>query len=158
MGIRKRKMANGAATAMEAGNVKHFPGYGVLGNETDDPAVRSPLTFWQQRAVDLGMRTMAVTPTVKPPYWNTTMVTAWCAVAGVLLVLIGMVVALWYFTWQTADAQGYYRGKDETEKRQLRERLEKAEDDAAEAKKFSVYAAAGSDAETGHKPKPKEKK
>jgi hypothetical protein len=50
---------------------------------------------------------------------------------------------------------GYLWGENITERRHLLERIEAAEKDAAEAKKFSIYATAGSDASTGHKPEPK---
>lgn len=145
---RKRKMT-AAATANEIGNVKHFPGLGILDNETDDPAVKHP--FWVQRAVDLQLTTMAA-PT--KPYWNPTMVSAWCAVVGVLLVLISMVVGLWYFTWQTALAEGIQRGKTEVETQQLKERLAVAEDAARRSELFE----ASKSGQVGHENSNTEKK
>lgn len=53
---------------------------------------------------------------------------------------------------------GYYMGTKDAENRQLLERIQKAEADAAEAKKLGIYAAAGQDQETGHKPAPKQPK
>ena len=51
---------------------------------------------------------------------------------------------------------GYLWGENITERKHLMERIQKAEADAAEAKKFSVYAAAGADEAAGHKPNQKE--
>lgn len=53
---------------------------------------------------------------------------------------------------------GYYVGQKDRETQHLLERIQKAETDAAEAKKFSVYAAAGADEASGHKPNQRETK
>ncbi len=53
--------------------------------------------------------------TEPPPYWNTTMVSAWCAVASVLIVLFSAVATLGYFLHQA----GIERGRQEQRLEQI---------------------------------------
>lgn len=73
------------------------------------------------------------------------------ATITVLVVLLSAVVGGWVFMWRTADAVGYERGKAEVERQQLMERLQKAEQDAAESKKLAAYQAGVADT---HNPNP----
>ena len=123
-----------------------------------DPADAIPRRrYWpwiQRRLVDLGIGTYDMAeleaPT-KPPgfYLNYTTASFYM---GLIVVILG---GFW-FMYDRIDQNAFERGRQETELKQLQERLQKAEFDASEAKKFSVYAAAGSDADNGHKPNQKE--
>lgn len=103
-------------------NVAEFPV--VLGNEIDDPAMRpvKELSFWQQRAVDLKLKTMANAP--HKPYWNTTMVTAWCVVAGFLLGLSIAIASLYSYTAETNRKAGYEAGVADQKNIELQRKLE----------------------------------
>jgi hypothetical protein len=123
--------------------------------QTDEQHRRRYWPWVQRRLVDLGIGTYDMAeldaPT-RPPgfYLNYT-------VALFYMALIGAVLGGFWFMYDRIDRNAYERGRQETELKQLQERLQKAEFDASEAKKFSVYAAAGSDAETGHKPQQQQK-
>lgn len=74
---------------------------------------------------------------------------------GTWVVIIVAILGGFWWSYQL----GQTNGKQQQTIEQLTERLTKAESDAAEAKKFSIYAAAGQDEENGHKPnQPKKEK
>lgn len=126
--------------AIARSNVNYFPGQQVGDSDSGE------LNYLGQRLYEAGVIDMA--PSTKPPgfYVN------WTTVTGILALCV-FIGGLFMFTWNTArDVQ-----RREDEVRHLQERLLKAETDAAEAKKFSVYAAAGADEAAGHKPNQKEK-
>lgn len=119
------KMNGATATAFgQPGNV--LPMRGV----PDDPTVRPP-TWMERRAIELGVIEMASAPTRPPGFYVN-----WSTVTGIIAI-IGVIGALFVYVWNTAHEQGAREAKI----RQLEERLQKAEFDAAEAKKFSVYDA-----------------
>lgn len=111
------------------------------------------IKWWQRIFYDLGVYAMADAKPAPPEFRVT------YATVSIILAILGSMAALWWFTWTTANQSGYERGRAETERQVLKDRLNKAEADAAEAKKFQIYAAAGSDEQNGHKPnQSKEKK
>lgn len=122
---------DGVEAVQSRSNVHHWPGTAV--NQ-----IESPVRFWLLRATDWIGITMK---TETPSGWsfNPATVTLALVVAGGIL------------------TGGYLWGENVTERRHLLQRIEQAEKDAAEAKKFSIYATAGADEASGHKPEPKEK-
>lgn len=128
MGI-ARKMVHEAT--IKKGTVHHWPGLEIIENKQ--------LPWYIRAAIWTGV-IMATPETPKGWSFNPSTVTLALVVAGMIA------------------GGSYYLGAQAEREKQIMERLRIAEHDAAEAKKFSVYAAAGSDAQTGHKPEPKEKK
>ena len=102
-------------------NVSHFPGYQVYTERLDEP---DKLSFWQQRALDLRLTTMA--PPTKP-YWNTTMVTAWVAVIVGFFTIMGSIGALYLYTDAVAEQRGIEKGRHAAEKEQQQKEMEKME-------------------------------
>lgn len=93
------------ARALDSFNVRR----GIHLAETSQiPDVVDETPFWQQRGLDLGIMTMTM-PT--KPYWNTTMVTAWVAVIGLIVVLLSAVGGLYVYTRDKAYQDGYERGR-----------------------------------------------
>ena len=97
-------------------NISHFPGFATVEEPRDDRP-----SFWVRRARDLQIITMPSAPPTK--YWNTTMVTAWVAVIVGMITVLSAVVGLWYFTDQNAEKRGFERGKIETERKALEEKM-----------------------------------
>ena len=135
------KMSSRAAVAALNGrsNVEHFPGdFPILGNESDDPAVRQP-GFWARRAVDLKLKTMSDAP--QKPYWNTTMVSAWCAVAGAIILILSSIAGLYIYTRTTSLEEGRRLGAAEAEQRNVAERLAIAETELRRVKDLKLIEA-----------------
>ena len=131
---------DGAATAKAMDNISHFPCYQVL---TEMPEESKELSFWQHRALDLQITTMA--PPTKP-YWNTTMVTAWVAVIVGMFTILGSIGALYLYTDAVAEQRGIEKGRQQVEQQQILERLNKAE---AEVRRAAQLEAARS-GQAGH--------
>lgn len=128
---RKRRM-----NEMSTAKITPFPGFEALGEEAKER--KSP--SWAVRLGSFIGVLMANPESPRGWSFNPAVITCVLTIAG--MVAFG----------------GYYMGQKDAENRQLMERIQKAEADAAEAKKLGIYAAAGQDESTGHKPTPKEKK
>lgn len=82
--------------------------------------------FLERRALDLGIMTMAQ-PT--KPYWNVPMVTAWVAVIGLIVVLLGAVGSLYVYTRDTSKADGIQIGiQQERDRQNVKEREDQAKE------------------------------
>lgn len=103
------------------------------------------VSWLTRRLYELGVLDMA--PSTKPPgfYVNWTTVTS-------LIVVVSAIVGLWYFTWQTAQQAGFEKGKQEAERQQLSERLNKTEEELRRTKDLKLVQA-GQNA--GHEPEKK---
>lgn len=102
------------------------------------------LSIWQKLQLTFGVRSidMANHPNTPPSIpLNVTTIGTW-------VVIIATVLGGFYWAY----TQGQTNGRQEQVIQQLNERLSKAEADAAESKKFQIYAAAGADEQNGHKP------
>lgn len=133
MGIVKKMVHEVAAE--KRGNVHWWPGTETL--ETADEEKQPKRPHWFFRAAVWTGVIMSDPETPKGWSFNPSTIT------------LGLVIA------SLIAGGSYYLGAQAEREKQIMERLRIAEHDAAEAKKFSVYAAAGSDAQTGHKPEPK---
>lgn len=103
-------MANGEALAYKQPAIRLVNKSGML--EEAEP--QGP-GFLERRALDLGIMTM-VQPT--KPYWSTTMVTAWVAVMGFIVVLLGAIGGLYVYTRDTNLKIGKDQGIQEEKDRQ----------------------------------------
>lgn len=91
---------------------KEYPYYAVGTLPPDVPEVEEPKPTWlQRRLADLRLTTMS---RVSPPYWNTTMVTAWVAVIVGIVTVLGAVGALYLYTKSTSLADGIQIGEQRT--------------------------------------------
>ena len=90
----------------------------------------------QRRLYDLGVLNMENAPTQPPPgfFVNWTTITS-------IVVLVSAIAGLWFFTYTTASESGYQRGKDETERRVMSERLTKAEEEVRRTKDLRLVSA-----------------
>lgn len=138
---RKRKEPMDAAKS----NVSTFPALVSIAEEHTER--RKAYSWIDRRLLELGIKAMADKPTPPGLYVN-------FSTASFFILVLGTMAGLWWFTWQTANQAGYDRGVNETEKRILLERVEKAEEDA---KKAMMFGAAGS-SKTGHEEPKKEVK
>jgi hypothetical protein len=105
------------------------------------------LSLWQRLQLALGVRTidMAIHPQTPPSIpLNVTTIGTW------VVIIVAILGGFWW-SYQL----GQTNGRQQQTIEQLNERLTKAEQDAAESKKFQIYAAAGADEQNGHKPNPK---
>lgn len=130
------------AEAVAIKPVTHFPV-----RQTSEATENGELTRWQRILLAYGVRTTMANPQTPSMPLNVTTIGTWVVI---------MVAVLGGFWW--AFTQGREVGKQEETIRLLNERLTRAESDAAEAKKFQIYAAAGSDEQNGHKPNQKKEK
>lgn len=148
MGSYQENVHNQARRAPVFKNITYLPTYQQVPIEESKG---EELSWWQRRALDLRITTMA--PPTKP-YWNTTMVTAWVAVIVGLVTTLSAVCALWYFTDQSAEKRGYERGLQQAEQQQILERLQKTEEELRRTKELKLVQAGQ---QAGH-PTPEEQK
>lgn len=119
------------------------------------PKEHGEFGWWQRIQLTYGVRTMANSPQTPSIPLNVTTLGTW-------VVIIATILGGFVWSWQQGktagieqrDAQAQIE-KAQDQLKQVQEAANKAEADAAEAKKFGIYAAAGADAQSGHK---KEKK
>lgn len=137
MGSYQENVHNTSRTAPVFKNISYLPGWQNV--QIDLPPSPKRELPWVIRATTWIGITMATPETPRGWSFNPATVTLALIVAGGIL------------------TGGYLWGENVTERRHLMERLQKAEADAAEAKKFSIYATAGADEAAGHKPNQKEK-
>lgn len=81
---------------------------------------------------------------------------SWVSISGILGIL-ALIGGLYVYTSNVHYNSGFKDGKAETEKLQLMKEIEKAQKDADEAKKLGIYAARGTDDESGHTKKQEKK-
>lgn len=112
-------MPNGATTTKQYPNIH-------LANAADEP-VDGENGFWQRRALDLGIMTMSRTNI--PPYWNTTMVTAWVAVIIGVLTVLGAIGGLYVYTRDTNLENGIKIGEQRERERHREDRIKALENE-----------------------------
>jgi hypothetical protein len=89
-------------------------------------------SWLDRRLYELGVYDMAPS-TSKPPGFFIN----WATVTSLILV-VSAIVGLWYFTWQTAQQQGFEKGRQEAERQQLLERLNKTEEELRRTKDLKL--------------------
>jgi hypothetical protein len=127
------------------------------GPHTDDEYQEPKPTRIQRLLYNAYITNMAGTTAPPRTPVNWTVITGLCAVGTFILVLLTMVCAATWFI--SAQSQHILDMETQTkrDKEAMELRISKAEADAAEAKKFGIYAAAGSDEKNGHKPNQEKK-
>lgn len=110
-------------------NIQNFPGFAAL---ADDLSHKRRHWGWlEQRLYELGIFTMPDKPNTPGFLVNWTSITC-------LLIVVMTIAGLWFYTWSVAHESGFKEGIEATEKRQLLERLEKAEKTAQQAKDLNL--------------------
>lgn len=61
----------------------------------------------------------------------------WTSLSAIV-VIVGAIAGLWYFTWNTAQSQGYEKGKAEAEKIQMQRQIDTASQKADKAKDIAL--------------------
>jgi hypothetical protein len=130
-------------------NIYDFP---IDGPHTDDDYEEPKRGWVTRRLEDAGIKEMAPTST-RPPGYNWTVIGGICAVISTVLVLMGLFCAGAYYMGIQAQQMEMLK----QDNMRLQKDVEKAQNDAAEAKKFSIYATAGADEKNGHKPNQEKK-
>lgn len=125
---------------------------------SETPVERGEFRWWERIQLAYGVRTMANRPQTPSIPLNVTTLGTW-------VIIIATILGGFAWTWKQGRDAGYEQRDAQAQIEQLMQQLKqnqietnRAEADAAEAKKFGIYAAAGSDANSGHKPNQKEKK
>lgn len=135
-------MPKQAAAVAPYVNGHAVPILGTLGDmdELDNVIPMRPtekLSFLDERLVDLRIKTMQNPPTT--PYWNTTMVTAWSAVIGAIILILSTIVGLYLYTWERAEKVGIEKGRQQVLIEQLTDDVKIGKD--AEQKRLIIEAA-----------------
>lgn len=104
-----------------AGEVAYLEQKRAAASQAEDEEPQPELSWVDARLTDLRLKTMAAHLPQKP-YWNAAMVSAWVAVIGVVILLLGSVGGLWLYTKNTyleiGDQQGYQRRlREETQEK-----------------------------------------
>ena len=124
----------------------------VNGPYTDDDYQEPKRGWFRRRFEEAGIVEMATTST-RPPGYNWTVIGGICVVITTVILLAGLFcTATWFLATQANQIHNL-----ENENLRLQHEIEKAQSDAAEAKKFGIYAAAGEDQKNGHKPNQEKK-
>ena len=139
------KQMNEAATARVFG----FP---IAGPHSDDEYQEPKRGWFGRRFEEAGIIDMPTS--TRPPGYNWTVIGGICTVIATLLILLSMFCGGAYYMGIQAQQMEMLR----QDNIRLSKEVEKAQADAAEAKKFGIYAAAGSDEQNGHKPNQEKKK
>lgn len=105
-------------------NVIYPPRFSEMPTEDIEPKP----SWFRQRLMDIGVL-MAPHTEAKPPGFFVN----WTSLSAIV-VIVGAIAGLWWFTWQQGQALGYERGKAEAEKQQILDRLTLAEAEAKKAK------------------------
>lgn len=141
-----KHMANGAATkAAEQPRTIQFPGLANIAKEPKQPV---EFSWAQRRLLELGVLLMPDSPT-KPPgfYINFSTITF-------IILVVGSIAGLWWFTWQKAEMTGYERGRQEVEMKQMNERILKAEENE---RRRVLLEATRTGSQAGHEKEPERK-
>lgn len=127
----KRKMRN--EHIMAATNILHGPGYHPIGAADDEAPKSGRIREWiKRRMLDLGVLEMTNSQP-KPSGFNVNLTTISLLVGIVLatLTICATVAGGFYWAWTTAKQQGIEIGIQQTEKKQLEERLKALEQEKA---------------------------
>ena len=124
----------------------------VNGPYTDDDYQEPKRGWFRRRFEEAGIVEMATTST-RPPGYNWTVIGGICTVITAVVVLMGLFCGAAYYMGIQAQQMEMLR----QDNIRLQKDVEKAQNDAAEAKKFSIYATAGADEKNGHKPNQEKK-
>lgn len=96
--MQARKMVNEASIAPVVGNLRNFPGFEVIGKDTQPEQV--PFSWAQRRLLDLGVLVMPDTS----PQPNGVFIN-WTTITGIIALCI-FIGTLFAFTWNVAYNQG----------------------------------------------------
>jgi hypothetical protein len=145
---KKSVMADGQDAAKV---VVYPPLWSATLNSEGDSEIRKA-SWFKQKLYDVGIFDMSGSP-------KDTGIRLNYSTAIFYIMLLTAVAGGWVWTWQTAKQVGIDQQKiaDDQEKQnmlieQMKQQIISAQADAAEAKKFGIYAAAGADEQNGHKP------
>ncbi len=135
----------------EAATAKIF-GFPVSGPYTDDDYQEPKKRGWfGRRLEEAGIIDMPTS--TRPPGYNWTVIGGICTVIATVLILVSMFCGAAYYMGMQAQQMEMIR----QDNIRLRDEVKAAQADAAEAKKFSIYATAGADEKNGHKPNQEKK-
>lgn len=95
------------------------------------PEIR-PLSWFHQRLLAMGILSMSNAQPQQPGFYVN-----WTSLSAIV-VIVGSIAGLWYFTWNTAQNQGYEKGKAEAEKIQMQHQIDEAKTAAGKAKDIAL--------------------
>lgn len=112
------------ANAVAIDNVRH------MATPTED----HELTWFQRRLADTGVIMALTNPKLPPGFFvNWTSVTS-------IIVVVGAIASLWWFTWSTAEQRGIEKGRLEAEKQQMQKQMDEQARKIAETERLLKLA------------------